>query len=32
MDLNRRAKIFHPFDALKGYSEEIEKAQKDNDV
>ena len=27
MDLSRRAKIFSPFDALKGYSDELSKVQ-----
>lgn len=27
MDLSRRAKIFNPFDALKGFSEELSKTQ-----
>lgn len=28
MDLSRRAKIFSPFDALKGFSDELAKAEK----
>ncbi len=27
MDLSRRAKIFSPFDALKGFDEELEKTE-----
>lgn len=27
MDLSRRAKIFNPFDALKGFSEELRKRE-----
>jgi hypothetical protein len=27
MDLSRRAKIFNPFDALKGFNDELSKAQ-----
>lgn len=27
MDLSRRAKIFNPFDALKGFGDELSKAQ-----
>ena len=27
MDLSRRAKIFSPFDALKGFNDELSKAQ-----
>ena len=27
MDLSRRAKIFNPFDALKGFSEELAKTE-----
>jgi len=30
MDLKRRAKIFSPFDALKGFSEAIEAASQQN--
>ena len=29
MDLSRRAKIFNPFDALKGFSDELSKAQEE---
>ena len=29
MDLSRRAKIFNPFDALKGFGDELSKAQAD---
>ena len=29
MDLSRRAKIFTPFDALKGFGDELSKAQED---
>ena len=28
MDLNKRAKIFSSFDALKGFKEELKKAEK----
>ena len=31
MDLTRRAKIFSPFDALKGYDEEIERTRLENE-
>lgn len=27
MELSRRAKIFNPFDALKGFSDELSKAE-----
>jgi hypothetical protein len=30
MDLGRRAKIFSPFDALKGFSDELIKSEKRN--
>ena len=29
MDLSRRAKIFSPFDALKGFSDELSKTQEE---
>ncbi len=29
MDLSRRAKIFNPFDALKGFSDELSKVQEE---
>ncbi|MCR4903153.1 MAG: hypothetical protein K6A23_09855 [Butyrivibrio sp.] len=29
MDLGKRAKIFSPFDALKGFDDELEKSEKD---
>ena len=29
MDLSRRAKIFNPFDALKGFGDELSKAQEE---
>ncbi len=29
MELSRRAKIFSPFDALKGFSDELAKAEED---
>lgn len=29
MDLSRRAKIFSPFDALKGFNDELAKAQEE---
>ena len=32
MDLSRRAKIFSPFDALKGYSEEIAKVEAETEA
>ena len=28
MDLSRRAKIFNPFDALKGFSDELSKVER----
>ena len=30
MELSRRAKIFSPFDALKGFGDELAKAEKEN--
>lgn len=32
MDLSRRAKIFSPFDALKGFNEAIDKAESEINV
>ena len=29
MDLSRRAKIFSPFDALKGFGDELSKAERE---
>ena len=31
MDLGRRAKIFSPFDALKGFNDELAKSEKRNE-
>ncbi len=32
MNLGRRAKIFNPFDALKGFSDELEKVEQINEA